>query len=636
MNRFVLFLLLGMPLSLCSQSIIWVTECSDQTFCLNANSCEEGDVYLVEKAFTSCGNTNINYSYRIDIDNNGSQDIISSEDTISQSMPRGTHRIIWRATDFCGNASECQYLVTIQDCVPPSLICINGLTQNLDPPNCSEEFLASQFILTLDDNCTPVEDIEYGIRRMGDGMGFPMDTSIRFDSCDVGTAFIEVWVRDQDGLSNSCQGYVLLQDGTSECSCDIDAGIAFEGCAQAAGGSKLNQVRLNASVTDSLGLGNTDWFETQLVADSCYSILVEGMPFGGNYATEFSASRNEGHIVGFSTFDLLKISQHILGIESFTSFYQVMAADLNNSQTITTFDIVEGRKLLLGIYDTFPAVPSWRIIRPLADPSDLGQWDSIRYTYEHMFLDMQGDVVLPELDFVGVKMGDTNMSASLQSADDRETIPVLFREQNLEPGVSTQIELKLPRGQSLTSFQMALNIDTDQVGLEGVSGLPSDSYYWDSEKGILRFSWIEMDGSRLESLHLHLRASVPTVLSEAIELNTGELNAEGSIQSKNGIQPVELTLAPVAELAPGMKLLKGPIPNPASDVVRFEVWFDEPTQYTALVLDPNGRVLQAEKSQAEEGMNVIRLPLAETLPSGWYIYRLVSNGEALIAKGYKE
>jgi hypothetical protein len=47
---------------------------------------------------------------------------------------------------------------------------------------------------------------------------------------------------------------------------------------------------------------------------------------------------------------LVLINKHILGLEPLSSPYKMIAADANNSRSITTFDIVEMRKLILGIY----------------------------------------------------------------------------------------------------------------------------------------------------------------------------------------------------------------------------------------------------------------------------------------------
>ncbi len=40
----------------------------------------------------------------------------------------------------------------------------------------------------------------------------------------------------------------------------------------------------------------------------------------------------------------------------------MIAADANRSGSITSFDIVEFRKLILGIYDELPNNTSWRFV----------------------------------------------------------------------------------------------------------------------------------------------------------------------------------------------------------------------------------------------------------------------------------
>lgn len=62
-----------------------------------------------------------------------------------------------------------------------------------------------------------------------------------------------------------------------------------------------------------------------------------------------------------STFDLIVMQQHILGVTPFDSPYKYIAADVNNSGTITTLDQISIRKVILGISSQYP-VGSWRYI----------------------------------------------------------------------------------------------------------------------------------------------------------------------------------------------------------------------------------------------------------------------------------
>ncbi|MEM9921949.1 MAG: hypothetical protein AAF990_27840, partial [Bacteroidota bacterium] len=42
--------------------------------------------------------------------------------------PVGTHRILWAVEDGCGNSNICEYLLTIEDCKPPTAYCLPGIS----------------------------------------------------------------------------------------------------------------------------------------------------------------------------------------------------------------------------------------------------------------------------------------------------------------------------------------------------------------------------------------------------------------------------------------------------------------------------------------------------------------------------
>ena len=67
-----------------------------------------------------------------------------------------------------------------------------------------------------------------------------------------------------------------------------------------------------------------------------------GLPLGGNYVV--TPSKDADPLNGVTTYDLVLISKHILGIEALPSPYKMIAADINNSGSISTIDMVELRK----------------------------------------------------------------------------------------------------------------------------------------------------------------------------------------------------------------------------------------------------------------------------------------------------
>ena len=65
---------------------------------------------------------------------------------------------------------------------------------------------------------------------------------------------------------------------------------------------------------------------------------------------------------GVSTYDLFLIKEHVLGIMPFVNPFQFIAADANNSGSVTTFDISIIRSLILGMPNASLPAGSWRYI----------------------------------------------------------------------------------------------------------------------------------------------------------------------------------------------------------------------------------------------------------------------------------
>ena len=88
-------------------------------------------------------------------------------------------------------------------------------------------------------------------------------------------------------------------------------------------------------------------FDTTFTASGSYSVSAITQLQSASYT--ITPFKDGDPLQGLSTWDLVLISKHILGLAPFTEPWQLIAADLNCSGTITTFDIIEARKLILGI-----------------------------------------------------------------------------------------------------------------------------------------------------------------------------------------------------------------------------------------------------------------------------------------------
>ena len=126
--------------------------------------------------------------------------------------------------------------------------------------------------------------------------------------------------------------------------------------------------------------------------DGTFEISI---PRTKDYQIRFSKTTNISN--GVSTFDLVQIRQHVLGVVPFDSVFKSVAADINLSNSVTTFDLVEVRKAILGIYEQFPLVPSWGFVAPEG------------FIFDQFTVNSLDPVV--NFNVIAVKMGDVNFSA---------------------------------------------------------------------------------------------------------------------------------------------------------------------------------------------------------------------------------
>ena len=132
----------------------------------------------------------------------------------------------------------------------------------------------------------------------------------------------------------------------------------------------------------------------------------------GNYAFEdviahgdymIKGKKNDDYLNGVSTIDLLKIQRHILGSEVIESPYKLIAADINKDRKINGLDLIELRKLILGLYEELPENDSWIFI----DKSQELTMDNV-WEYRDSLVIRNLNQTMTDESFVGVKVGDLN------------------------------------------------------------------------------------------------------------------------------------------------------------------------------------------------------------------------------------
>jgi uncharacterized repeat protein (TIGR01451 family) len=140
---------------------------------------------------------------------------------------------------------------------------------------------------------------------------------------------------------------------------------------------------------------------TTTASDGTYSFEVTA---GGSYTiTPFA---DVDHLNGVSVVDLVLLQQHVFGAQLLDSPYRIIAADVNNSGTITLADTLGITNAIFGIDLEFPNNTSWRFVDAaytFANPQNPWSQPFPEFINAN---GVNNDVA--DLDFVGIKVGDLN------------------------------------------------------------------------------------------------------------------------------------------------------------------------------------------------------------------------------------
>ncbi len=131
-------------------------------------------------------------------------------------------------------------------------------------------------------------------------------------------------------------------------------------------------------------------------------------PIGSNILikpTKKDAGQN-----GLSTADILDIQKHILATKKIINTTGIVAADANKSSTISVADMVAIRKIVLGLQDTFAHGEGWRFIpQTYQFPNPQNPFSN---TFPESITINSLDTSRTDLNFIGIRIGDTNESAN--------------------------------------------------------------------------------------------------------------------------------------------------------------------------------------------------------------------------------
>ena len=621
--------------------------CEDVVQCTEDVIACTGKAELIAPVTDDCTPVeNLIVEYWIDLNNDGGAgiggyDFSGSGFDATDYYEFGTHRILWRAEDLCGNSETCEYLFTVVDCKKPSPVCYNGLATVVMPSSGEITIWASDFDASSFDNCG---DIILRLIKSEENpdLNVPPDDFEVFD-CDDITGFgvpVQLWVGDAgydwngDGIISDdernwdyCETYVIIQDPNDVCG--TGSGI----------------------ITGHVITENEDMIENAMVildsdnpviptvqmtteSDGLFTFNTAVLPVGNSY--ELSSSRNDNHKNGVTTYDLVLMQKHILGIEPLNSNYKIIASDANADNKVTAIDIVEFRKLILGYYNELPNNTSWRFIDKSYDWSN-GIWNSPET------IELNNNTIgITPTNFIGMKVGDVNESAkanNILSIEDRVegTLELVSKDLVVKDGDIIDVEITAQNFEDILGVQFSMQL----VGLEYLGFEAGSLEVLDYNVGIahlennfLTFSWNSVEPERVnkEDVLFTLKFSAIEAghLKDKIILSS-EITPIEVFNAAKGVLDIDLSFQnSVHSNAEGFALLQNsPNPFDLSTTIGFKLPNDMEAAIT--VFDVTGKLLYTQAGSYLKGYNEISL-LKNQLTSSGVLYYQIEAGEFIETK----
>lgn len=334
---------------------------------------------------------------------------------IRDRMPIGRHTYIIAARDACGNFSQGELVFEVVDCEAPAVKCIQGLATELtgapvphtdrngdNKPDRAFSIIRVEDILagsTYD--CSAVE--RYSINKAGE-VPDPFATSVVLTCDDLPAVTLELYVWDNafnpmriqpDGTQggpnySKCETTVFVQDNLYNFCSTLD----IEGNIRTADGRSVAGVEVSLNGAAAATIAASDqrggYRFTGVAPQYDYTIFPH---FAGD------------PLAGVTTFDLLAIAEHILGVATLQTPYQLLAADADHSGSITALDLLLLRSLILRRIKTFPDGKSWQFVD--ADYVFRHPQSPWRENYPEVInISSEAGGTRTNFDFVAIKMGD--------------------------------------------------------------------------------------------------------------------------------------------------------------------------------------------------------------------------------------
>ncbi|HRX29934.1 MAG TPA: HYR domain-containing protein, partial [Saprospiraceae bacterium] len=376
-----------------------LSSCTD-VMALSYGNCGDNITLTIDAEDDCTEKDDLVYQWIVDVNNDGIADAGYSGTgrTMTKYYKNGTHKIIWKVEDKCGNVSTCSYLFTVKDGKKPTPYCRSSVTTVVMNNNGMVEIWATDYELGSYDNCTPYDKLRFSFSSNVN------QKSLVFTCADIpdgisATIPVEMWVTDEAGNQDFCSVNIELQDNLGDACEDQNGLFTISGRVLTENSDIID------NITTSISSSQPE-FPKVVSPGSNGSYLFNGLK--PNYDYTVGSSKVDDVMNGVSTLDIVLIQRHILGISELNTPYKKIASDINNDGKITAADLIKLRKLILGLTTDFDSGQhSYRFVTKTNGFNNA----SNPFPFNETYLQSNLTNNVSGKDFVAVKIGDVNSSA---------------------------------------------------------------------------------------------------------------------------------------------------------------------------------------------------------------------------------
>jgi hypothetical protein len=470
-----------------------------------------------------------------------------------------------------------------------------------------------------------------------------------------------------DAQTPTC-GIITANEATVNLVSEASTGIEFsafpDNMVSIIDPSENNVCSFSTNSTGNYALADNSGTSSCIIQNTSNAFEVEVEPPG-------SISPNEQ--VGL--FDLIDIQKHILGVAPLSSPYHYLAADVNNSGSITALDQIKIRKVILGIDSDFSPVDNFRYLptysltddaffEAFQDDPFIAEWNRQSQSYPYVasppnksYLDPL-DLTLSNPDlffsetwgFHAVKTGNADLSSDgNQPLSASSLVSSAPQGQIISSGESFQVSINLSSIDSLLvqGYQLSLDFDAEFVEINGLlngdTPFSTDNFNFlsGSQEGELelRHIWysetltpISLSPRNLKSiftLQLTAKQKINTTnLTEIILLDLNSLPPR-FVNTGDETVPVILSMSISAINNINKQFVESTFPNPATNQVSFSIESLEMANANITLWDQFGNSLQINSVPLQIGQNTISSNSLGNLQNGIIYYNISTSTTSL-------